>query len=171
MRHAFVIGGSGMLADTVLWLADMGYSVSVIGRNEAKMERVIRQSPDRLNPVFVDYRDNSRFLQSVRQAIAERGKIDLVVAWIHSDAPDALPIVIAELHDAAVYHVLGSRAKRDDVKADLLIPDTIRYHQVQLGNVVEQGSRRWLTHEEISGGVIEAIQSEKSYHVVGMNGN
>lgn len=171
MRHAFVIGGSGMLADTVLWLADAGYSVSIIGRNEAKMERLIRQRPDRLTPVFVDYRDNARFLQSVRQAIAERGKIDLVVAWIHSDAPDALPVLITELHDAAVYHVLGSRAKRDVVKADLSIPDTIRYHQVQLGHVIEQGSRRWLTHKEIAGGVIEAIQRNKSYHVVGMNGN
>lgn len=97
-----------MLADTVLWLADAGYSVSIIGRNEAKMERLIRQRPDRLTPVFVDYRDNARFLQSVRQAIAERGKIDLVVAWIHSDAPDALPVLITELHDAAVFQFLGA---------------------------------------------------------------
>ncbi len=33
MAHALVIGGTGMLADTTLWLVKNGYDVSVIGRN------------------------------------------------------------------------------------------------------------------------------------------
>lgn len=31
MKHALVIGGSGMLAKVSLWLAENGYTVSVIG--------------------------------------------------------------------------------------------------------------------------------------------
>jgi hypothetical protein len=33
MRHALVIGGSGMLAGASLWLARQGREVTVIGRN------------------------------------------------------------------------------------------------------------------------------------------
>ncbi|WP_158570793.1 hypothetical protein [Exiguobacterium sp. AM39-5BH] len=49
----------------------------------------------------------------------------------------------------------------------LTIPEDVRYHQVQLGYQVVKGQRRWLTHEEIAGGVIEAIQEKKPHHLVG----
>ncbi|WP_070327288.1 hypothetical protein [Exiguobacterium aurantiacum] len=64
-----------------------------------------------------DYHDSIQMAESVRQAVAERGGIDVIVAWIHSDAPD---------------------------------------------------TRRWLTHEEIAGGVIMAIQESKLCHIVGV---
>ena len=38
MAHALVIGGTGMLADTSLWLVNNGYHVSVIGRSAHRME-------------------------------------------------------------------------------------------------------------------------------------
>ncbi|TCI35702.1 MULTISPECIES: short-chain dehydrogenase [unclassified Exiguobacterium] len=169
MKHALVIGGSGMLRETVLWLADVGYHVSVIGRDEAKMGQLIPRRPDRLSAIYVDYHDSVQMADSVRQAIAERGAIDLVVAWIHSDAPDALPCVLREVrHDAQLFHVLGSRAHLEDVKSRLVLPDKLRYHQVQLGHITEHGARRWLTHEEIAGGVIMAIQENKLCHIVGV---
>ncbi|MFG6117687.1 hypothetical protein [Thalassobacillus sp. B23F22_16] len=30
MKHGLVVGGTGMLAETTLWLADQGYHVSVV---------------------------------------------------------------------------------------------------------------------------------------------
>lgn len=49
----------------------------------------------------------------------------------------------------------------------LTITEDVRYHQVQLGFQVVNGERRWLTHEEIAGGVVEAIQGKKPHYVVG----
>lgn len=54
MRHALVIGGSGMLAGASLWLARAGHQVSVIGRNPQKLKRLCDQHPN-LHGVSADY--------------------------------------------------------------------------------------------------------------------
>ena len=172
MKHALVIGGSGMLAGTVLWLAEVGYHVSIIGRNAEKMSRLTEQAPARLSAVLVDYRDDWRLKEALRSSIADHGDFDLVVAWIHSDAADALTCMLSALREGTdLFHVLGSRANSSVLRKGLTIPQDVRYHQVQLGFQVVNGERRWLTHEEIARGVIEAIQGNKTYHVVGMNEN
>lgn len=134
MKHALVIGGSGMLAGTVLWLAEVGYHVSIIGRDAGKMSRLTEQAPARLSAVLVDYRDDLRLKEALRRSIAIHGDFDLVVAWIHSDAADALPSVLSALRGGTdVFHVLGSRSNLSDVRNGLTIPEDVRYHQVQLG--------------------------------------
>ncbi|WP_404353221.1 short-chain dehydrogenase [Exiguobacterium aurantiacum] len=168
MKHALVIGGSGMLAGTVLWLAEVGYHVSIIGRDAENMSRLTEQSPGRLSAVLVDYRDDLRLKEALRRSMAIHGDFDLVVAWIHSDAADALPCVLSVLRGGTdVFHVLGSRSNSSDVRNGLTIPEDVRYHQVQLGYQVEKGERRWLTHEEIAGGVVEAVQEKKPLYSVG----
>jgi saccharopine dehydrogenase-like NADP-dependent oxidoreductase len=97
VKHALVIGGSGMLAGMVLWLAEVGYHVSIIGRDAEKMKRLTEQSPDRLSDILVDYRDDLLLKEALRRSIAIHGDFDLVVAWIHSDAADALPCVLSAL--------------------------------------------------------------------------
>ncbi|TCI54115.1 short-chain dehydrogenase [Exiguobacterium sp. SH1S21] len=169
MKHALVIGGSGMLAGTVRWLEEVGYHVSIIGRDAEKMRRLTEQSPDRLSAILVDYQDSLRLQEALQRSIAVHGDIDLVVAWIHSDAADALPSVLSALRGGTdVFHVLGSRANSNVVRSGLVLSEGVRYRQVQLGHQVVNGERRWLTHEEIAGGVVEAIQQNKSHHVVGI---
>lgn len=157
-----------MLAGTVLWLAEVGYHVSIIGRDAENMSRLTEQSPGRLFAVLVDYRDDLRLKEALRRSMAIHGDFDLVVAWIHSDAADALPCVLSVLRGGTdVFHVLGSRSNSSDVRNGLTIPEDVRYHQVQLGYQVEKGERRWLTHEEIAGGVVEAVQEKKPLYSVG----
>lgn len=43
----------------------------------------------------------------------------------------------------------------------------IHYRQVILGFAVEGGRSRWLTHDEISGGVVAAVRADEPYRVVG----
>lgn len=169
MKHALVIGGSGMLAGTALWLAEVGYHVSIIGRDAEKMSRLTEQASARLSAILVDYRDDLRLKEALQRSIVIHGDFDLVVAWIHSDAADALPCVLSALRGGTdVFHVLGSRANSSGVRNRLTITEDVCYHQVQLGFQVVNGERRWLTHEEIAGGVVEAIQGNKTYHAVGM---
>ncbi|MFN3634052.1 short-chain dehydrogenase [Exiguobacterium profundum] len=172
MKHALVIGGSGMLAGTALWLAEVGYHVSIIGRNAEKVSRLTDQSPGRLSAILVDYRDDFRLQEALRRSRTVYGDFDLVVAWIHSDVADALPCVLSSLRGGTdVFHVLGSRSNPSDVRNGLTIPEDVRYHQVQLGYQVVKGKRRWLTHEEIAGGVVEAIQEKKPLCLVGFATN
>ncbi|HEC4819224.1 TPA: short-chain dehydrogenase, partial [Bacillus cereus] len=42
--HALVIGGTGMLKKVSMWLCEKRFYVSIIGRDEVKLENVKRMS-------------------------------------------------------------------------------------------------------------------------------
>ena len=96
----------------------------------------------------------------------------LAVAWIRSDAPEAA-LAAARRTAGPFFHVLGSAA------ADPARPDPGRrarfealpglaYREVILGFVSEGGRSRWLTDEEISRGVLEAVAAGRPRAVVGV---
>jgi hypothetical protein len=49
-----------------------------------------------------------------------------------------------------------------------IMADHCLRHYVQLGFIIENGHSRWLTHEEISAGVIQAICTKKPVTQVGL---
>lgn len=173
MKHALVVGGTSMLAGASLWLNSQGYHVSIIARNPFKMEKVMKRasSQENITPLYVDYTDGEKLRKAIRETIHHNGNIVLVVAWIHSIAEDALSIIMDEIskgtYEWELYHVLGSSSDLDAIKRKVLTPENCSYHQVQLGFVLEGAYSRWLTHQEISEGVIEAINRKKKVHVVG----
>lgn len=165
--HTLVIGGTGMLAGATKWLAEKGHHVSVVSRG--------RQSPPELagrgvRLIAVDYRESQLLRQSVADAISQYGPIELAIFWIHSDAPGAFGIIADGISRHAevawrLIHVRGSAAHlRPEVPP---VPTNCLYREVLLGFVAEETESRWLTHEEISGGVIDAIQSDRERTVVG----
>ncbi|WP_281863352.1 SDR family NAD(P)-dependent oxidoreductase [Planomicrobium okeanokoites] len=170
MKHALVIGGTGMLAQASVWLSQNGYRVSVIGRNHEKMQRLIEKNPEGIIPVPVDYRDSEKLAQQLAQIQQKNGPIQLVLAWIHSDGPDVIPCLIDSLprdSDWKLFHVNGSSSNLKEIKVQVSVPSHVHYYQIQLGFKLESGTSRWLTNDEISTGVIEAIRAVKAQYVVG----
>ena len=169
MKHALVIGGTGMLAKAALWLADNGCHVSVIGRNPEKMQRLVEKNPAQITPVLVDYTNTEELAAQLFHIQQKNGPINLVVAWIHSSGSGAIPCLLDSLPRESwkLFHVNGSSSNLEEIKAELAVPKHVHYHQIQLGFKVENGNSRWLTHEEISNGVIKSIQEEKAVHLVG----
>jgi hypothetical protein len=174
MKNALVVGGTGMLADVSLWLLNQGYRVSSLGRSLTKMENLLKRKTENsfLYPVLVDYRNSEELLQKVKNTIQSNGPINLVVAWIHSDAPNALSLISQEISLMGdkwkLFHILGSSADLSQIKQQSKISASCDYHQVQLGFVLEGNNSRWLTNEEIANGVIEAIKAEESVFTVGV---
>ncbi|GGC78320.1 short-chain dehydrogenase [Thalassobacillus devorans] len=174
MKHALVVGGTGMLAETTLWLADQGYHVSVVARNKRKMDKVLKRSPhtDQLIPVLVDYKNTEELIHRLSRNFERYGTPRLVVAWIHSDAEKAREVILREIAKASVrfdvYLILGSSHSREEFRQKIDVPEHGTLHIVQLGFVMEGNRSRWLTHEEIASGVIEAIKKEKMEHIVGV---
>ncbi len=174
MKHALVIGGSGMLAKASIWLANQGYIVSVIGRDASKLEKLCDQH-QHIVPVSVDYTDEAACKEAMEHSIASRGAYNLVVAWIHGGIASSeamVRLLQRELTSAEgakwqLFHVIGSRADAKQY-AQLLHPITdCEYHQIQLGFVIENNGSRWLTNEEIADGVIECVRTKAVYHLVG----
>lgn len=174
MKHALVIGGTGMLSNVSLWLLEKGYHVSIIARNPKRMEKLIEKTKFTkfVTPILVDYTDNKKLQEKVIDTIHQNGHIDVVVAWIHSSGEGALPMIAEEVSKREsewnLYHVLGSSSNIEAIKRNASMPRNCLYRQVQLGFVIEEAYSRWLTNEEISNGVIDAIQTEAQTITVGV---
>ena len=161
-KHALVIGGTGMLANVCIALARRGYIVSIIGRTKSKFQRIISESPvDSIVPIVVDY-NSSEVIDKVEKVIEEKGSFDLIVSWTPNYS--VLERICEANHgidNFRLFHVKGSRRYFIDEK--IQIPDNCNYRKVFLGFILENERSRWLTHEEISSGVISQIESDQAY--------
>ncbi len=66
-----------------------------------------------------------------------------------------------------LFHVNGSSTNLEDMKKKINVFENVDYYQIQLGFILENDNSRWLLHEEISNGVIQAITEGKIKHIVG----
>lgn len=177
--HALVVGGTGMLRGLSLGLAGQGYTVSVIARNNQRLQSLAEAAAEfsgHINPIAVDYGQGEQLRASLVRAIEAYGPVVLAVCWIHSTAPEALrqvaEAIAASSTSCRLFHIRGSAAANPAEKANRL-PEwldrypQIRYRQVILGFVVETEGSRWLTHQEISDGVLAAVRNDAPYSVVG----
>lgn len=165
-----------MLSRVSLELARRGYTTSVIARSRGPLEQLARESGGRVHPIALNYQHTDQLIREIEEAAREHGPIELVVAWVHSVAPEA-PLAVARTaaaggHPVDYFHVLGSAA--DDPSQ----PDESRrtgfeavsglaYHEIILGFIVERGTSRWLTDDEIATGVLAAIDSRARRWIVG----
>jgi hypothetical protein len=165
--HTLVVGGTGMLAGVTRWLTREGHAVSVVSRGRQPWPEM---GEGILHPIAVDYRDPDALREHIHGAINENGPIGLAVLWIHSNAPNAFTIISGEIAKHAeipwrLFHVRGSAAHLHPELPQ--VPSNCLYRQVVLGFVDDESGSRWLTHDEISAGVIGAIRRDMERYVVG----
>lgn len=171
LKYALVIGGTGMLQQVCHWLTENHYFVSVINRSSQRFQQLKENStnPENLHSILVDYHHTDELTKKIDQATATHGYPDLVVSWIHSSAPYALPAILRACsyqdHPWELIHVQGSSSYF--VKETIPVSKNCHYKRVYLGFVIEQKSSRWLTHEEIASGVIQTIRDNTTETVVG----
>ncbi|EEM17288.1 MULTISPECIES: short-chain dehydrogenase [Bacillus] len=169
--HALVIGGTGMLKKVSVWLCNQGLYVSVIGRDRNRLEDVKNtcNAPRNVTCISLDYHDGDALKQSIKDTIKQNGPIRLVVAWVHTTAKKALQVICEEieLHSKSysLFHILGSSASR--LERQKIGSAFCNYHRILLGFILQGEHSRWLTHEEITDGVIAGIQSKQSDCIVG----
>ncbi|MDP3633711.1 hypothetical protein [Phenylobacterium sp.] len=160
--HTLVVGGTGMLSGLCEALVGDGGRLSLLSRRAP--------GPDGF---ACDYHDRVSFAAALGAAITRSGPIDLAVAWFHTLKIEA-PRLLAEQVQGRLFQVLGSAA------ADPAHPwrlETARkvvenlpgceLRQVVLGFKLEPDGSRWLTNEEISGGVLEAVRADRSLTIIG----
>jgi molybdopterin-guanine dinucleotide biosynthesis protein A len=150
--HVLVVGATGMLAGLTRELAARGHTVTSIAR------RPVGLGPG-VTPVPLDYRDSETLEAALARAVEARGPFELAVCWIHTDAPTAPRLVAAALAPGArLVQVFGTGVwPLEDV------PLHVAYRRALLGS----GEGRWLTHDEISAGVLEAVDADQPTWVVG----
>ncbi|WP_156320871.1 short-chain dehydrogenase [Bacillus sp. JCM 19041] len=168
MNHVLVFGGTGMLAEAVSWLGGQSENLVVYARNEKKAES-IRQP---FTFYELDYTNTENVRTAIKKALAENGKVDLVLAWIHGTAPNAVQTIMDEVNQFQakkwrLVHVKGSSSSKEAIEKKAKVDGSCVYQEVFLGFVVEESRSRWLTNEEISRGTIEAITRNTSRYLIG----
>lgn len=172
-KKALVVGGTGMLADVVRWLVEQEYHVAVVGRNRERFVRVLQgvSQPASVEYIQQDYHQTDELRAAIEALLLHSGPFDLVVSWIHLTAPEALTMIQMALsrqeQEWRLLQVCGSGAWK---KPPQVVPTAnCLYRRVILGFVLMEGdSARWLSHQEISEGVIDAIRSDQPLSIVGV---
>ena len=169
MKHILVIGGTGMLSTLCSTLANDWNIVSVIGRNEERHKRIIHNTmnTENVESLIVDYSDHFRLKEVLLNSIQLNGQIDVVISWMDSQESFKYinDLIAKHTESYQLFHVRGSRRYFEDEQVQ--IPNNAQYRKVFLGFILTENGSRWLTNEEISMGVYEAMKLDAVGHVVG----
>lgn len=152
------IGMTGMLAGATRTLADQG-PVWVVARHASQFCQAC-QHPN-LTPIDGDYND-----PRLTDRIPVSG-IHTIIAWIHGSDWSFLERAVERCQARRVLHICGSSSA--DPSTPIQRPNLghADYYRVILGFVIENNRSRWLTHEEISSGVLAAVRNDAPETVVG----
>jgi NAD(P)-dependent dehydrogenase (short-subunit alcohol dehydrogenase family) len=155
-----VIGGTGMLAACTSALVADGWHVVLPSRRYAPIPTTagMSSSGGRALWVAADWSDPAGLAERARRALG--GPVELLVAWVHrehrADVLHAVAPLLAK--NAPIVEVHGSAAAvLVDGYPEPVLPDHPT-QQVVLGFVPVGRTSRRLSHEEISDGVLAAVQ-------------
>ncbi|WP_422024868.1 hypothetical protein [Pyruvatibacter mobilis] len=168
------IGTTGMLAGAARQLAGSGGADIAVLARRASAFRFGETALDRRRTAYdTDWNDAVGFVSALEQAGAAHGPFRSALVWMHGrDEALRAQIVHHMAEDGLLIEVLGSAASRpgafgeERVRVMQGLPH-IRYRQVLLGFVHDDGVSRWLTHEEICAGVLRAAAGDDVVTVAG----
>jgi NAD(P)-dependent dehydrogenase (short-subunit alcohol dehydrogenase family) len=177
MKHALVIGGTGMLKDVVLKLAEEYDVVSVIAKNSFGLNALWEDAYNmglKINPLQLDYRDNEDLLEVIQEAIKTHGNITLVISWIKMNAPDAINIITSCLEsqncEIGFYDILSTVFHKNPeivmahMESMFDEHSWIKYHNILLD--MSDIDRKWPSNEHISHEIMKAIESNAERYEV-----
>jgi len=161
-----------MLAGVTEHLSQNFDTVSLICRSENKINSKLKN----VNPLILDYTYYKLLSKNIQSSVEKFENVDLVVSWIHSSAPSA-PFSIAEKLNSyntsfRFFDILGSAyadpsQNNNGREIKLTENKNLAYRRIILGFKIEYNTSRWLTNEEISSGVIEAIKTDSKETLIG----
>lgn len=139
-----------MLAGCVRALIARGDRVTALARTQSSLSALSESVPaadrDRLRTHPCDYRQTEQLESALAQIDPHPTG---AICWIHRPTAPVLDRVLERFPAIDLLQVLGSS----------MDPGQHRHRTVQLGCVIDGDHSRWLTHEEISGGVFDAFVS------------
>ena len=163
-----------MLRAASVKLASRSRTMTSVARTErslAAVNALLSAASAVHHMLALDWNRPEEFLHSLRQHLVRTERPDLVIAWIHDDE---LAIRVAGLvatqPACRFFHVVGSARSDPSLIAATLrqrLPSNFTYHQVILGSVRAGRDTRWLTNDEISAGLLDAIACAEPEYVVG----
>jgi hypothetical protein len=160
---SLLIGTTGMLSAAAAWVAERSSRVILVSRNASSSTLCRYNNVESLDR---DWRDPLSFVSTIVETPTFES-VQLAVIWIHGDGVDAVHRLLVALshRPCLIVQVRGSQALKDlEARQDpqFEMRGRARLITVTLGAKWEAGRKRWLTWEEISAGVVTAINARES---------
>ena len=135
-RHALVTGGGRGIGRTIAAsLSDAGAAVTVLGRQEAALRDAVGVGHAK-GYVVADVTDETAMNAAVKQAVGERGPVDILIA----NAGGAVSVPFAK----------SSSAQFRDM-FDLNVMGTVHATRAVLGDMVKRGFGRIVVNSSVAG--------------------
>jgi hypothetical protein len=176
IEHALVIGGTGMLRRATVDIAERSRKLTAVARTAASLATLAKLVSARKGDRYetVDWNQPEQFVWDLHRLVKEAGVPTLVLAWLHDMnlGPRVAAVVATPNATCDFFQVIGSSGASPNrgataVRNQMEMQSHVKYFQVVLGFMQESGSSRWLSNDEISKGVLEAIRKREAQHVVG----
>lgn len=175
--HTLIIGGTGMLKAVSVALASSTTILSSVASTKSSLTSLnaaLTTFSGTHHTLQLNWNDREHFLESLAAHIKEVGPPSLVVAWLHDDD---LGLHVARLcgsknNHCDFFQVRGSSAGDPKRHATQFaqpfekIPG-LTLRQVILGFIRTPSGSRWLRNDEISAGVLQALESQDPLSIVG----
>lgn len=163
------IGATGMLANASRALGRDSQHLTLFARRPRFLAERLGAEGMSVGYFEVDYHDRQALRFALVRAQQQHGEADLALCWVHSSASEAIPEIAASVGAKAdIVQVLGSASRPlSDLGNSVCKVRDARVRRVVLGCRHEDGGLRWLTHSEISAGVLDAIHTGAALSVVG----
>ena len=123
----------------------------------------------------LDWNGPDQFVDGLSSHLYQLEPPSLVIAWLHD--PNLGPRIANTVSNCGshcdFFHVLGSSAAsplNDTValRSQVDLGKALNYYQVVLGFQQTEGVSRWLTNDEISIGVLDAVSARHPLYVIGI---
>jgi len=167
-----------MLREATVELAQRSRLLTAVSHSRnalRELGQALSGAPCERRLLSLDWHQGADFVAALKRHAEAAGPPSLAIAWLHDPAmgPAIANAISRPGSRCAFFQVLGSDAADPDRPPDQLYATLdargdLDYHQVILGFQKTEGGSRWLTHAEISAGVIEAVESPAPRHIVGV---
>lgn len=173
--HVLIVGGTGMLREASQSLSTQARRITSVAHTHQSLATLDAGLPARHgvhHMLALDWSSPDDFIQKIVEHIKRTEQPDLVLAWTHSETlAIRLATALGNGH-VEFFHVVGSSRTNPAQIAEQANSAVgslagLTYFQVILGAKRHGSSFRWLTNNEISAGVLAAIQERQSRFVVG----
>lgn len=170
MMNSLIVGGTGMLKASSEYLVSVSNHSYITGRNESRREQF---KAENVTTLPLDYA-KAGFSEELQNQIEH--PISTALLWLHSSGSNELLKLIEYLagqaNQCSIYHVLGSASYNpakltNPFKEKAQAYDNLTYNEVILGFQKDGNYSRWLSHEEIGLGAIQAIKNQAKKYTIG----
>ena len=158
LGRVLLVGGTGMLTGLAEWLAPRATPLVLAARNP--LELAAKLGAD---PVAINWNDDETLTPLLDR------RFDLVISWLHKEGlwlTDLLEALLVPGGRSVRVHGSASVERTHRDAYDPAPRPDIKRQTAVLAWDENRGSKRWLTHTQISDGVIQLVQTPDEPHLI-----